>query len=255
MSELYKHDTYLNKNIPYLFNYDITEYDLKDAGYSISKEYKLLSNEKLDYLKSLPKKKRTVQLGLYQREDSIFKENLKIGFRKARQIFFESNNILERELLSIKKDAIFLNRLCNNREFGYLNFRPKNTYTSYLYLKTDNGGTLELYYNKDKIDVKGISESKIELHENYMMKFLNTFFQKMESNTPKEVLQWLCRFISKYKRRDLETGYYRTFNNRSIIELLDNDVVDFIYEEDKSDNIEIGYNYFNILMKLVKMPL
>ena len=37
-TNLYERTTYLNKDIDYLFNIDIREYDLKDAGFSIIKQ-------------------------------------------------------------------------------------------------------------------------------------------------------------------------------------------------------------------------
>ena len=78
----------------------------------------------------------------------------------------------------------------------------------------------------------------------------------METSTPNEVIGFTKRFLDKYKRKELEVGYYRTFDSRSKCELLDDTegLYDNYFEEDKID-LDITYNYFNILLKLIQIPL
>ena len=45
MAELWKNDTFINPNIVYTFNKEIIEYDLKEAGFSLTKEYNLLDKK------------------------------------------------------------------------------------------------------------------------------------------------------------------------------------------------------------------
>ena len=66
----------LNDNILYLFNRSIYEYDMKNAGYSLSKAYNLLPNETLDKLGKYKKDRRTIEIGKLQRSDKDFKNNL-----------------------------------------------------------------------------------------------------------------------------------------------------------------------------------
>ena len=47
---LYKSDTFINENIFYLFNKTIYEFDMKNAGYNLSRAYKLLPDDKLEEL-------------------------------------------------------------------------------------------------------------------------------------------------------------------------------------------------------------
>ena len=251
---IYKRDTYINNNIPFIFNSEITEYDMKSAAFSIIKEFKLLDKSKIEKLSKLEKEKRNKQIGIYQRDDEAFKETLKLGFIEARRRFFEANSLNINDLLSIKKDAIFTKKKCKYQEFGEILFRPKNTYTSYIYLKTERK-SVELYYNYEVLDVKGISDTKLDLHREYMLKFLNKYFNKMETDNVSSTLSWFMRFLTKYKNKELEVGYYRTFDDRSIIEMDDVDTMTFVFENETSDNIDIRYNYFNILLKLAKISV
>ena len=251
---IYKRDTFINTGIPYLFNSEIIEYDMKSAGFSIIKEFNLLSKNKIERLNSMEKERRNKQIGLYQRDDEIFKEALKTGFIEARRLFFEANSLEINDILSIKKDAIFTTKVCKEQKFGEILFRPKNYYTSYIYLKTERR-PVELYYGNNNIDVKGISSSKLKDHEEFMLKFLKTYFNKMESSTKESVLSWLIRFVTKYKMKGVENGYYRSFDDRSVIDVLDVDLDEtgFIFENETSENIDISYNYFNVLLKLIKI--
>ena len=47
---MYEKDLYINENNPYLFNTDIFEYDMKDAGFSLIKEFKLLDKKNIAQL-------------------------------------------------------------------------------------------------------------------------------------------------------------------------------------------------------------
>ena len=44
-------DLYINPNIFYLFNKEIIEYDMKEAGFSLIQEYKLLDEKEIEKLK------------------------------------------------------------------------------------------------------------------------------------------------------------------------------------------------------------
>ena len=170
---LYKSDTFINDNIFYLFNKTIYEFDMKSAGYNLSRAYKLLPDEKLIELGRYKKDRRTIEIGNLQRADSEYKESLKKAFEEARRMFFESNNLQADEIISIKKDAIFTTRYCDNQKFlDYIEFRPKNEYSSYIRLNKK----IELYYSWDKLDIKGLGYDTIEYHKDYMISFIKLFF-------------------------------------------------------------------------------
>ena len=132
-SMLYKRAQYLNRNIEFLIDSNIVEYDMKSAGLSIVKELKLLPESRIRKLEALPKDECKKQIGLIQRDDKDFKEKFKPGFELFRRKLFEENNFQDSDILTIKRDAIYtIDKFVDHTEFGNIVFRKKNTYTSYL---------------------------------------------------------------------------------------------------------------------------
>lgn len=249
--ELYKRDLWLNPNILFAFNKSITEYDIKEAGFSLTREFELLPKKKIESLMKLSKDARKRALGVIQRDNAEYKEQLKKAFKEARRVFMETNELDESNIISIKKDAIFSTSLCNSTEFGEIKFVPKNVYSCYM--RFPNGK--EVYYSKNKIDVKGIDDDVWHVHDNYIINFISTVCEMYMSESKSELLRFIRRFVDKYKKMILPLGYYREFNERSKYILKDetsNTVFDE-YWDDKIDELDIGYNYFNVIIPLLKM--
>ena len=248
---MYRHDKYRNKNIQYLISNEIIEYDIRSAGYSISRYYNLLDNKTLDKLENMSNKQRHIAIGLLQRNDKVYNERLKQAFIDIRREFFIANKIEDRDVLSIKKDAIFLLRRIDQTKFGdTIEFRNKNTYTSYYYINRK-----EFYNNKETIDVKGISDEKLELHRDYMLDFLHNIFCMMETSSNAYVIKELVSFIDHYKSKMLEVGYYRELNDDSAYRL-NNEYVGYELGLDIVDDvtdINISYNYMNYIRPLIEI--
>jgi len=249
---LYEKDKYL-ANIDYLISSKIREYDMREAGFNLIKEYNLLSDKKIKYLSSLDKKQRTIQIGIYMRDDQKFNKDLTSSFKKARKIFFEMNNIEDNEVLSIKKDAVFLiNKTAITTVIGkYIEFRNKNTYTSYHYI---NG--YEFYYNKDIIDVKGISDSTVKKHSEGFLIFLNRIMKLIEDNDSYRTFDYLKKFVRDYKQFNLNTQYYKEFNNKSLFAINKPNSKCIFYSDtlNKADikYTNIGYNYSNYILYFIQ---
>lgn len=251
-SKLYKKDNYINDNIFFLFNKDITEYDMSDAGFSLIQEFGLLDSDIINKLSKMKKDKRKIEIGNIQRKNQEFKERLKDSFADARMLFFELNNIDDTELISIKKDAIITTQFCKQTKIGkFINFRPKHFYTSYIRLDR----RLELYYSPNDFAVKGIGDEMLEDHKDYMIKFIKTYFHKMETSDKSTVIEFTRNFIDKYKSFDLPVGYYRNFDIKSEFCVVGDTTKYKKYWEDEKENLDINYNYFNVLLKLIKIPL
>lgn len=250
---LWERDSFINENIPFLFNKEIIEYDMKDAGFSLTREYKLLDDSTIEKLDKFKKDKRKVEMGKIERDNSDYRDAKKEAFKMARRMFFEANELEPSDIISIKKDAILTTKKCQYQSFGkYILFRPKNFYTSYIQL----GKRLEFYYSPEHLDVKGISDDVLKLHEDYMLKFIKLFFNKMETEDDITVIEFTKRFITKYKRKELEVGYYRRFNHESNFILLNNDTDTFMdYWEESKDDLDISYNFHELLLKLIQIPL
>ena len=187
---LWMRDSFINPNVAYLFNTEIIEYDMKEAGFSLIQEYELLPQMVIEDLKKVPKDQRKIEIGNLQRKSDKLKNDLKTSFALARERFFDLNNIDNEDIISIKKDAIFTTKKCSVQEIGnFIVFRPKNVYTSYIHLYTH----MEFYYNPTTLDIKGIGDEKLEYHKDYMMKFLKTFFHKMETEDSITVIEYMKR--------------------------------------------------------------
>lgn len=252
-NQLYRKDLYVNKNINYIFNKTIIEYDIESAGLNLLIKYKLLPEDILDKLKGLPKKKRVVEIGLLQKQYPDLKKQLNDSFIEIRRLFFEENELENDEIISIKKDAIFVTRRLDKVIFDNVKFKEKNIYSSYIRLNS-----LEFYYNDEKLDIKNLTsdDSVLKLHEDYMINFIKKYFKKMEYGDKEEQLKFIRMFIDKYKRKELEVGYYRTFDRNSIFQVNDNSGISFDeYWEDKKENLDISYNFYRILVPFSKIPL
>ena len=249
MSELYKRDTYKNQNISYIFNQPIIEYDMKDAGFSIAKKYGLITEKEIKKLSSVDKKTRRVLLGTIERDRKDVKFGVSAGFIQSRKLFFEKNDISDEDVLSIKKDALFIVGYVEHEKIdNFINFRKKNVYSSFIRL-----GKLEIFYNSDKIDVKGIGDDTLKLHEGYMSDFIKTFFKKMESSDRTSTLNFLRIFMDKYRLGQLDIEYYREFNSGSKYRYIDGVLTDIDYLEDFG-MIDISCNY-KIITDLVKIAI
>ena len=252
MFNIYEKDILMNDNILYLFNKSIYEYDMKNGGYNLSKAYNLLPEETLDKLGKYKKDRRTVEIGKLQRSNSEFKNNLQQAFKDARKLFFEANELDINDVISIKKDAIFTTKYCKYQNFlDFIEFRPKNTYSSYIRLNKK----VELYYSPIQLDIKGLGDESIEYHRDYMIKFINTFFSKMETDNEVNTLRFLRSFVDKYKNKELDIEYYRRFDRDSYFDIVGDTLQYKDYWQENIDDIDISFNYFEILMKLVKIPL
>ena len=244
---MYEHDLYVNESNPYLFNTDIFEYDMKDAGFSLIKEFNLLDKSTIDKLSKQDKNTRKVNIGKIQINNPEFVKSLNNAFKEARRLFFEANQLENNDIISIKKDAIFTCKLCKFQEFGKnINFRPKNSYTSYINI----GRRIEFYYNSDKLDIKGLSDENYEKHKDYLIKFISQFIKSVESGNKIATIKMLRNFIDSYKWKELDIGYYRTFDNKSVFKVIEGDIEFDRYQN--VDELDITYNFY-LILRLLKI--
>lgn len=247
---LYEKHNYLNKNIEYLISNEIIEYDMKSAGFNIIKKFNLLDDNKISHLESLPKEKRQVTIGMYQKNNKAFAEELNAKFVEMRKLFFDANSLLDDDVLSIKKDAIITTKRCYNTIFDNVEFAEKHIYTSYYYLSK-----YELYVGPTKIDFKGISDDKLKYHEDYMLDFLFRLFKLIETGSRKQIISNLIQFADYYKRRELDIGYYRELNSDSLFRLNRTFIGDLVgaQQVENVDNIDISYNYMKFIVPLIRL--
>ena len=212
----YKKTTWVNPNIDYLFNEDIVEYDISDAGFNIIKQFNLLPANEIKELSMIPKGiKRHIAVGLKQKENKAFSKALLDKFAEVRKTFIDVNNITDNDIITVKKDALFITKQPRKTEFGLIQFKPKNRYTSYIAFPTIDKD-FEIFYNSmDNImDIKGMSEVSINKHRLYTIETLKKFINLLEEHDS-SIKRKYRMFIDKYKWNQIDDEYYLEFNNKS----------------------------------------
>lgn len=205
--------TWLNPNIEYLFGDEIIEYDMRDAGFNLIKQYRLLPDEVIRELSMLPKGiERNTRVGILQRDDKVFSQALLAKFAEIRKIFIETNQLSDDDIISVKKDAIFTIGTVKRTKFSGIEFAQKNCYTSYLRFPGINN--LEIYYSSGDMDIKGMSDQAINRHRLYMYDFIRTMIRMIEDKSSR-AKRYLIQFISDYKSHELDDAFYVEFNSFS----------------------------------------
>lgn len=240
-------DQFLNKGLAYLFNDTIYEYDIRSANANLMRYYHLADDSVVDDLLRLPKSKRTKRVGIMQK-DKKFAKSLSEAFANIRKEFFEANELELNDIVSVKKDAIFTRKMCPIITFGNVEFVIKNQYSSFLQLPR-----IELYYREGALDVKGIDDTKLSLHENGMIAFLKKFFRRAENLEKSDVLRFLRRYSTQYKLWELPLDDYREFNADSMYTVLGSSDRFTEYWDDRIAELNIMYNWQNVIIPITLM--
>lgn len=231
---------------------DIIEYDMKEAGWSMIQNENIVPPDIMESLKKLDKHDRHIEIGKLKYKIKGFQRSLSECFRKYRLLFIASNELTEKDIVSIKKDAIFVKKFCYNTEFGNnVKFVEKHCYSIFMKL-----GKLEFYWGNDNVlDVKGINDVHLEKHRDYMLKFIWTLMSKMAFDDRISAIKYIVRFMNDYKFRRLNAGYYRMFNSTPMYPLMINGEVQIVEEigNDYIDQCDIAYNYTDVLVPLLKL--
>lgn len=255
-SELYKKINY-SSDISYIISRYIREYDISKANINILYSLNLINQDEYNYLYSANRMERQIRIGLLQQQYPEISKALKQGIIDAKEKFFTCNNIQDNEVLCIKNDAVYLiDKIAQDNTFGLVEFKNKNTYTSYYKIPYNN---IELYYyldvvnNVEKLDIKGINKESALLHENYFIEFLKVLFCSSETEPIEDTISLLVTFYNNYLNLNLDINYYREFNSQSLIRLkkmsqLYTFKANFLNDKDKK-YIDISYN-LNILRYL-----
>ncbi len=248
VSQLYKKDNYTNQNINYIKNNLVTEYDISSAGLSILTDLNYFSNDDYNYLMSIDKLERNIIIGKELKKNTNMNVALMDGFAQVRATFFNNNGIQDHEILSIKKDAIFL----INRDIGidgqisdHVKFNKKNTYNAYI-----NIGRKEHYLDieHNRLIVKKYPELVKERHKDYLFALLKDLLFLDSQNNKDEIYKKIAMFkykfityrLDKEYYRSIKTGNYEVRLNNTLIEM--DDIDDYILKD-----IVTGYNMEFIL--------
>lgn len=256
MDALYEKTSY-TVPINYISGY-IREFDIKKANISVLYKAGVIDQATYIRLYNADRMTRQVEIGLMQKNNSNITTILKNGIIEAKRNFFQANNIDNNCVLSIKNDAVFLlNAIPTVTVFDGIEFVHKNTYTAFYKLANK-----EYYYLFDpikqieKLDIKGMNDNVLSLHQNYFLEFLLTIFNSAQTEPIEDTIDLLKGFHSSYINRELDIGYYRRFDGESRYEFLPMSrycsfkAMDI--PEEYKPLLDISYN-LNILTQLVKI--
>ena len=252
-SKLYKRDFYTNKDYEFIIGKRIIEYDMKSANLNLCRYYKLLPEEELSKIECMNKEERVVYVGKLERNDRDFSKKLSEAFKSMRMEFFIANGIVDSDILSIKRDAIFvIGKKCRNNKFKNVTFVEKNVYSSYHNL---NG--IEFYYNSknDVLDVKGITNESLYQYQKFI-NILKRIFGLLELNKREEFTKFIKRFTEDYKNKRLSYEYYKEFKPNGEYALIQNDTL-YQYtlssvDRSVDDKLSINYNYLTYILPIIQ---
>lgn len=255
-----------------LFIGDLVEYDMKDGGYSIIRQNKLLPPNEIERIGKIPKGiERDSAVGKlrYSKDAKIAQvpKLLEQYFTKYRLDFGEANELTANDIFSTKRDAVFLKRYISQTEFGeYIKFAEKHTYDVYFLLGQDElvtnfasrHKTYEIYYNtySDDIAVKGIKTIKVEeYHKDGILTAIKKYLKYLVSFDYRGATKYIVKLIDDYKFFRLPIEFYREFNDTSSYKI---QIEGKSFETEEADAgmlkyIDIRYNFNHILVPMLNM--
>lgn len=220
LDPLYRNINYA-ADISYITNTFITEYDMSKANINVLYLKGFLDKSTYDYLYQSERMVRQRFIGMMERDNSEVTKAKQEGIVEAKKMLFEANNIQDYEVLMILNDAVFIiNRSLQTTDFGMIKFMPKNLYTSYYKINTSLCKLDMFYYynsmNKAEVlDIKGISDSVLPLHENAFYQALKDIFYTIQVEGIEVAMRMLKDIYMQYITLQLPVEYYRKFDSES----------------------------------------
>jgi len=239
-------------NIQYLKNNTIIEYDVQSAGLNILRDLNLISPDKYESFLAMEKLDRNVAIGKMLQHNPQMNEQLDRGFIMLRQQFFKQNNLDITDILSIKKDAIFLiNRENINGDISeHIHFRQKHTYTAYIQIQHKEHFLTPFTHD---LEVKGYSDLVKQYHSSRLLSDLRQCLIYDSLGQKDQIFKLLVELKYKLTTYNLDLDYYRSINNGHFEFKLGNDriYVDDI-KEDLLHYVNLDYN-LDFILSMIKV--
>ena len=243
-----------NKDILFINNELIQEWDIKSANTSLLEMYDLYPKDKLNKISKLRKQDREITIGKLIRKFPDVGKGLEDAFTDIINRFVKDNNIKDENIISIKKDSVFVRnteiKISSYEDCVY--FVNKNKYTNYMYISP-----YEIYYDKytSNIEIKGMSNDNYQYHENGIFDFLKDVFDI--SYNPYQLQKYLKQYAKDYKERKLPLNSYREFNmdSKFNVNIFDNNMKMEEIDESMLEYTDISYNYINIIIPIIKIVI
>lgn len=255
-TQLWVKDRYVS-DYEWLISKDIREYDISKANISILLDLNLISNKQYEYFKNLPKQKREVYIGLFLRDNPSISKSLSYGFKEARRIFMQSNQLQDEDILYVDKDSItVINKPIKYTKISdHIEFINKVSYTSYYKIF----GIDLLYYNDNIVEyyrLKNANDERLrQLHSNGILDMILSFAYTAQNGRMTDCISLVRDCYNMYISNTLDINYYREFNQQSKFKFITSDVytyyIDICSNSIDRGSIDISYNA-NVIRQFFK---
>jgi hypothetical protein len=247
---------YLDKTITSLSGFDVREYDMRDAGLSLIKSFKLLPEGLIKQLEDCDKLQRNISVGKLRKKHPDFSRQLTKAFRDTMYKFLVDNNVDGNKVLSIKNDAVFIIGSFKP-EFNTINgveFAMKSKFSSYYLL-----GDKEFYYScwDDELVTKGIGGESLEAHMTDGLLFeLKKVMRAAENVHGQVLLRMIRKFRHRYIARLLPVQCYREINAGNMFVIKQENslfryTTDRLPDEHLLPDVCIQHNFINYVAPLI----
>jgi hypothetical protein len=223
---IYAKHNWTRKDIHYIKNTRITEYDMSNAGINILLTKGLLKPDFVNHLNKMDKLQKNITVGKILQKNPEWNKIMMEEFVAIRKYFMEVNNLDDSDILSIKKDAIFVidKKVRHLKLSANYEFKEKNTYDTYLNIMNK-----EFYVNieKELYDTKGFSDLVLKYQEDYFIDFIITTLV-LDRSSEREKFEHIKEFRTKFLTFQLEPNFY--------FDLLDGG---YIYKYNKNSTVPL----------------
>ena len=232
LPDMYAKTLWMNPDIEYVFRKNIVEYDMQSASLSVSRRFHLLPDTLIDQLDRMPKDKRTREIGMKQKYDKAFSEDLINGILQTRKEFIETNHLTDDTIITLHSDALmFIQKHVVTDNIKGVPFVRKNSWSSYI-----RYNRVEMFYTDGVIDYKGIPKQMLQQHTLGINDYLLRIFRMIEDNNP-DIYDYIRKFQRQYLQDKLPEYYYIPFGNTG---------------KYKSENLQLFSFIAKIIMREVK---
>lgn len=211
----------------YIIDTHIVEYDIEKANINILCSKGAISKTTRDELLTVPKMDREVAIGRMIRREPELQNILSRGIGEARKQLFRILNLSDKNILSIKNDAVFVlyDGIVPTIQPVQINelvrFVPKGTYCSFYKIFRK-----EFYYNYDLVsqteglDIKGMGDYGIEKCRKFIELMCDTFYLACTSG-PKAALAKCNEIYIPYINKQYPIEFYRRLDSHAQYDIVD----------------------------------
>lgn len=244
-SELHNYIT----KIPFIFESNIWEYDIKQANINVLRAQNKLSDEEYNELSIVPKQMREIVVGKKIQVNKSLQDDIYRGISIAKYKLILQNHINIDNIIRVANDSMYCNQdiPLKNQDININNFTIrfilKNHFTEFLNL---NNIYLFIDLSKEEwnIDVKGIRESNLNLHQSFLG-FICKLIYDNNVGGKDIALREFYEYYNSYINRSLDTSNYRELNADSSFRINMGSYSYLLSEyHDSPYKLDINYNLY-----------